>query len=208
LIALEGIDGCGKSTQARLLAKRIGETKALLTSEPGATALGARLRRLLLDPELPAVSGRAEALMLAADRADHVSEVLSPALESGRWVVTDRYSGSTLAYQGYGRGIDLELLRGLIAFATGGLDADLNVLVDVPLDVARKRLKGSAPDRLDRLERLDASFHERVREGYASIAAADTSWVVVDGSGTVEVVAEQVSEAVASRLGALPAAAG
>ena len=156
LIALEGIDGSGKSTHARRLAGAVG---ALLTAEPGATSLGARLRSLLLDRDLPPVSERAEALLMAADRAQHVAEVVSPALGEGRWVVTDRFSGSTLAYQGYGRGLDLEELRRLVAWAARGVTADLTILLDVPLAVARRRVN---PDRADRLERLDAGFHERV----------------------------------------------
>jgi dTMP kinase len=204
LIALEGIDGCGKSTQARLLAQWIGEPNVVLTSEPGATPLGVRLRQLLLDPARPGVSARAEALLVAADRADHVSEVIAPALADGRWVVSDRYSGSTLAYQGYGRGLDLDTLRQLVTFATGGLEADLNVLVDVPLEMARARLKR---EDADRLERLDESFHERVRDGYSTIAAPDPRWVVVDGTGTVDEVARQVSAAISARLGPFPASA-
>ena len=116
LIALEGVDGCGKSTQALRLARTIG---ALSTAEPGATPLGTTLRTLLLDPGLPPVSERAEALLMAADRAQHVDEVVRPALDEGRWVVTERFSGSTLAYQGYGRGLDLEELRRLVLWATG-----------------------------------------------------------------------------------------
>jgi dTMP kinase len=200
LIALEGIDGCGKSTQARLLAQWIGEPNVALTSEPGATSLGMRLRQLLLDSASPGVSARAEALLIAADRADHVSEVIAPALADGRWVVSDRYSGSTLAYQGYGRGLDLDTLRQLVTFATGGLEADLNVLVEV----ARARLKRADADRF---ERLDESFHQRVRDGYTTIAASDPRWVVVDGTGTVDEVAKQVSAAISERLGPLPASA-
>lgn len=204
LIAFEGVDGCGKSTQARLLAEWIGEPNVVLTSEPGATPLGGRLRQLLLDPARPGVSARAEALLVAADRADHVSEVIAPALADGRWVVSDRYSGSTLAYQGYGRGLDLDTLRRLVTFATGGLEADLNLLIDVPLDVARARLERADADRV---ERLDESFHRRVSDGYATLAASDPLWVVVDGTGTVDQVARQVSAAVMARLGPLPAGA-
>ncbi|HUC37357.1 MAG TPA: dTMP kinase [Acidimicrobiales bacterium] len=200
LIALEGIDGCGKSTQARLLAKWIGDA-SVLTSEPGATVLGSSLRRLLLDPELPSLSNRAEALVLAADRADHVAEVIAPRLAEGRWVVCDRYSGSTFAYQGYGRGLDLDALRQLVDFATQGTYADLNVLVDVPFEVARARLSGSAADRF---EGLDDGFHRRVRDGYMDIAASDDSWVVVDGTGTVDDVSRRVSAAVNARLAPLP----
>jgi dTMP kinase len=195
LIALEGIDGCGKTTQARRLADVLG---ALCTAEPGATALGSRLRHLLLDPDLPAVSARAEALLMAADRAEHVDEIVGPALAAGRWVVTDRFSGSTLAYQGHGRGLDLGVLRDLVAFAADGVVPDLVVLVDVPPEVARRRLGSS---RADRLEGLDTGFHGRVRNGFLALAAEDPDrWVVVDGTGDVDTVTEAVHGA-ALRLG-------
>jgi dTMP kinase len=195
LIALEGIDGSGKSTQARILADRLG---ALLTHEPGATALGRDLRALLLDPAHPAPSVRTEALLMAADRAQHAEEVLRPALSAGRWVVTDRYSGSTLAYQGWGRGLETGPLRALVEWATEGLEPDLSILVDLDVDVARGRLGGAA----DRLEGLDGGFHERVREGYLAIAGADgRRWAVVDGSGTVDEVAASAAQAVGDRLG-------
>jgi dTMP kinase len=200
LIALEGVDGCGKSTQAALLAGAMG---ALLTAEPGATPLGATLRTLLLDPAFPPVSERAEALLMAADRAQHVAEVVGPALDEGRWVVSERFSGSTLAYQGYGRGLDLEELRRLVLWAAQGIVPDLTVLLDVPPATARRRLDLG---RADRLERLDADFHERVHAGYRALAAHDPDiWVVVDGSGPVETVAEQVLAVVVERLGPLPA---
>jgi dTMP kinase len=195
LIAFEGVDGCGKSTQARILADSIG---ALLTYEPGDTSLGAGLRQLMLHSE-GALTPRAEALIVAADRAQHVDEVLSPALTAGRWVVTDRFDGSTLAYQGFGRGLDEHELRSMLGFATAGLHPDLSLLLDVPLEVARARVAASEPDRL---ERLDAAFHERVAQGYRSLALAEPDrWVTVDGSGTVEEVAASIADAVATRLG-------
>ncbi len=176
-----------------------------MTAEPGATALGAELRGLLLDPDRPPVADRTEALLLAADRAQHVAEVVAPALASGRWVVTDRFSGSTLAYQGYGRGFDLPDLRRLVDWATGGIEPDLNVLVDVPIDVARRRRAGGTDDRL---ESLDEDFHDRVRHGYLALAAADPGrWVVVDGAGEVNEVAGRLSAAVVARLGVPPDAA-
>lgn len=205
LIALEGIDGSGKTTQARIYASTVRPGLVTVTAEPGATALGAKLRGLLLDPDRPPVADRTEALLLAADRAQHVAEVVAPALASGRWVVTDRYSGSTLAYQGYGRGFDLPDLRRLVDWATGGIEPDLNVLVDVPIDVARRRRAGGTDDRL---ESLGEDFHDRVRHGYLALAAADPGrWVVVDGAGEVNEVAGRLSAAVVARLGVPPDAA-
>jgi dTMP kinase len=195
LIALEGIDGCGKSTQAALLA---GHLDARLTFEPGATPLGTALRQLVLDPTLPDVDPRAEALLMAADRAQHTAEVIEPLLVQGISVVTDRFTGSTLAYQGYGRQLDLAALVALNQLATAGTSPDVNVFVDVPVEVARARME---PARADRLERLGQAFQDRVADGYRQLAESDPGdWVVVDGTGDVAVVAERVHRAVADRL--------
>ncbi len=195
LIALEGIDGCGKSTQARLLADRL---EAVLTFEPGATSLGGALRTLVLEPGQAPVSDRAEALLMAADRAQHVAEVVRPALDRGTWVVTDRYSGSTMAYQGYGRGLDLGELDRLVEWATGGLAPDLSILVQVDPAVGRARRHGS-PD--DRMEGQDVGFLERVAEGYRCLADQQrTPWLVVDGTGTIDEVAALVWAGVGERL--------
>ncbi len=151
LIALEGIDGCGKSTQAKAVAAALG---AQLTHEPGATPLGSLLRQVLLSPDAPPPSVRAEALLMAADRAEHVAQVIEPALAAGAWVVTDRYSGSTIAYQGYGRGLGVAGLAEVVAWATAGVEADLSVLVDVPVEVAAarsgRRSAGGAGHRMER----------------------------------------------------------
>ena len=206
LIALEGIDGCGKSTQARAVAGALG---ARLTHEPGATAVGARLRELLLAPDAPPLSPRAEALLMTADRAEHVAGVIEPALTAGQWVVTDRFSGSTIAYQGYGRGLDVAALAQLVAWATDGLVPDLSVLVDVRVEVAAARLaaaggRGGA----DRMERLGPEFASRVREGFLAQAAADPGrWVVVDGEWEVEPLTAHIVASVRERLGDAPAPA-
>jgi dTMP kinase len=195
LIALEGIDGCGKSTQAKLLSARLD---ALLTFEPGATGLGASLRRLLLEPGQPAVSPGAEALLMAADRAQHVAEVVQPTLDAGTWVVTDRFSASTLAYQGFGRGLDLDDLDQLIGWATRGLVPDLNVLIEVPVDVASTRRTGSD----DRFEEEGRQFQQRVAEGYRRLAEESIAgWLVVDGTGPVEEVADMVFSGVCDMIG-------
>lgn len=193
-IALEGGEASGKSTQARRLADRLG---AVLTREPGATEIGRAIRALVLGPDAGDLDARAEALLLAADRAQHVREVVGPALAEGRDVVSDRFSGSTLAYQGYGRGLDLDELARLSAWASAGLEPDLVVLLDVAPPLARARQDGR---RLDRLEATGGPFHERVREGYLALAAADPArWVVVDGARPEEEVAAQVWAVVSAR---------
>ena len=190
LIAFEGGEASGKSTQAALLAERL---HALLTREPGGTPLGVRVRAIVLDPEVAGVHARTEALLLAADRAQHVAELVAPALAAGRDVVTDRFSGSTLAYQGYGRGLRLDDLAWLSGWASDGLEPDLVVLLDVEPVVAAARQAGRP---LDRLEAHDAAFHERVRDGYRALAKADSSrWAVVDGNGSEGEVATRVWEA-------------
>jgi dTMP kinase len=199
LLALEGIDGSGKSTQARALSAALG---ALLTHEPGATALGVALRRLLLAPDSPPMSLRAEALLMAADRAEHLAAVIEPALETGRWVVSDRFSGSTLAYQGYGRGLAVAELHGVVEWATSGRNADLSILVDVPVPVAQARLAETAPDRL---ERLGPAFAQRVRDGFLALAAEDpTHWVVVDGTTEPSALTAHILTLVHERLGEPP----
>jgi dTMP kinase len=191
LVAFEGVDGCGKSTQAALLAERLD---AVLTFEPGATPLGVLLRRVLLEAGGGPIDPRAEALLMAADRAQHVAEVIEPALAAGRWVVTDRFSGSTFAYQGYGRGLELGELEAMVEVATHGLVPDLTVLLEVPLEAARTRRRASAPDRF---EGESESFLEQVASGFSGLAAADPrGWVVIDGTGSVAQVAGEVWAAV------------
>jgi dTMP kinase len=199
LLALEGIDGSGKSTQARALAVALG---ARLTHEPGATDLGASLRRLLLAPDAPPVSLRAEALLMSADRAEHVAVLLAPALAAGEWVVSDRFSGSTLAYQGYGRGLGTAELRQVVGWAADGLAADLSILVDVPVPVAQARLAGTAPDRL---ERLGPEFAQLVRDGFLALAADDPDhWAVVDGTTDPSTLTAHIVSIVHERVGLPP----
>jgi dTMP kinase len=196
LIALEGIDGCGKSTQTRLLVERLGVDSALVpvaTFEPGATPLGASLRGLLLGRDGAPVASRAEALLMAADRAQHVVDVIVPALEAGQWVVTDRYSASTLAYQGYGRDLDLVELGELVDWATGGLRPDLTVLLDLPVAVAAARRQGDGDDRM---EAEGLAFQQRVADGFLALSARGLDpWLVVDATDPVELVAAAVWDA-------------
>lgn len=193
LVAFEGGDATGKTTQARILAERLG---ALLTREPGGTEVGEWVREVVLDPAVR-VDFRAEALLMAAARAQHVTQVIEPALAAGRHVVTDRFTPSSLAYQGVGRGLGVEQVAALSAFATGGLEADLVLLLDLPLDVTAARLSAEP----DRLELEGAPFHARVAAAFRQLAAADPGrWVVVPADGPVDEVAARVWEAVDRRL--------
>ena len=193
-IVLEGGEACGKSTQARLLAGRLD---ALFTFEPGATELGQLIRRIVLDPESDHLDARAEALLIAADKAQHVRAIIEPALVSGRDVVCDRFVDSALAYQGFGRGLDLEQLERVLDFATGGLRPDLVLLLEVSDGIADARLGGQR----DRLEAESAAFHRRVRDGFRSLASADPKrWAVIDGEGSIEEVSARIDWVLHERL--------
>ena len=194
-IAVEGADGTGKSTQARLLAERLG---AVFTREPGGTPLGERIRALVLDPSGDSPVDRAEALLMAAARAQHVAEVVGPALAAGRDVVSDRYVASSVAYQGYGRGLGAEAVAEVNRFAPDDLPPDLVVLILVDAPVAGRRLG----DDLDRIEQAGDSLQATVVAAYREMAAADPDrWLVVDGNGSVDEVAARVAAAVEERLG-------
>jgi len=183
LIAFEGGEGTGKTTQARLLAIWLREQgyDVVATQEPGATKMGMRLRALLLDTAHTGLSPRAEALMYAADRAEHVESVIAPALERGTVVVTDRYVDSSIAYQGRGRNQPVGEVAGLNRWATGGLEPDLTILLDLPPEAGLGRRSVSA----DRLEAEPADFHERVREGFLAQAQANPGrYLVLDATRT------------------------
>lgn len=180
-VAFEGIEGSGKSTQARLLAEWLAEhgVPHRLVREPGGTPAGEEIRRLILEGEdLPA---RAELLLALAARAIHVDSVLAPALAAGEVVVADRYELSTLAYQGYGRGLPLEEVRRMNALATGGLSPDVTLLLEVPVSVgeARRREAGRGADRI---EAAGAAFHARVAEAYALLAETEPRVERVDAT--------------------------
>ncbi len=192
-IVLEGGEASGKSTQASLLAASL---RALLTREPGGTAVGERIRSVLLDPQVAGLDGRAEALLMAAARAEHVTAVIRPALLAGHDVVSDRYIGSSLAYQGYGRGLPLDELRRLSGWATNDLWPDLTILLDVDECEAASRQRRAGAG-ADRLEAEGDDFHRRVAAGFRELAAADPrGWRVVDGGGSVEAVAKRVLDVV------------
>jgi dTMP kinase len=195
-IALEGAEGTGKSTHAARLATSLG---AVLTRETGGTEIGSLIRTILHDTSLTHLSHRAEALLTAADRAQHIEEVVAPALTAGRHVVSDRSVFSTLAYQGYGRCLPVDEIRQINEWAVNSWWPDLVVLIDTPAEVLERRMRGR---QLDRFERENDGFHARVREGFRTMAAADPErWVVIDGGASMEEVGAGIRRAAAERLG-------
>ena len=205
-ITLEGGEGAGKSTQARALAERLREAgrTVVLTREPGGTAFGEIARSLVLHHALTeggdrfALGETAELLLFAADRAQHVDEVLRPALGRGDVVICDRFTDSTVAYQGYGRGIPLDAIEQTNAIATRGLVPDLTVLLDLPVDIGLARRLGERA--ADQFEREAREFHQRIRRGFLTLAARDPGrWLVVDAARTPDAV----TDAIWPRLSAL-----
>jgi len=206
-VVFEGGEGAGKSTQVVKLAAwlRVAGRRCVVTREPGATELGARIRGLLLDPGHSGMSPRAEALLYAADRAQHVTRTVRPALDRGDVVLSDRYVDSSLAYQGAGRALPDEEVAWISRWATGGLQPDLVVLLDVDprVGLARAGRRGSA----DRLEQEDLAFHERVRQGFLALARLDPErYLVLDAADDPDQIAERVRERVLTLLPPLPAA--
>lgn len=195
-IALEGLEGCGKSTHTKRLGERLG---AVVTREPGGTRIGALLRAILADPDSTDMSARTEALLMAADRAQHMAEVIRPALESGRHVVSDRSIYSTLAYQGYGRQLGTDDLLSISTWALNNRLPDIVVYIDVPTDVLNQRL---AKRDLDRFEREGAEFFARIAQGFRELRAADPDrWIVIDGTMPKDDVELDIRAKVLDRLG-------
>jgi dTMP kinase len=205
-IVFEGPDGSGKSVQARTLAQRLRERglPVTLSREPGGTELGEQVRHIVNDPGPTLRGPKADVLLYSAARAQHVDEVIRPALEAGHTVVCDRYATSTMAYQGYGSGMDRDLLARIGEWVTGGLRPDLVVLLDVRPQTGLDRRAAGDIDELTRWEdesRFDLDFHTRVREGYLEMAAAEPDrWVVIDGSSAIEAVAGEVDRVVSAVL--------
>jgi dTMP kinase len=195
-IAFEGLEGCGKSTHVTRLAATLN---GITTREPGGTAIGASLRAAMLDTSNTMLSPRAEALMMAADRAQHLEELVLPALNAGTHVVSDRSAYSSLAYQGYGRLLDIDELKRFNNWAIAGNWPDLVVFIDVPLDTLLERLKKRE---LDRFEREDRAFFERIHAGFTAMATSDPQrWLVIDGAPPKDELASTIATAVKQRLG-------
>jgi len=208
-VTFEGVEGAGKSTQIALvrdwLASRGADT--LTTRQPGGCQLGLTLRAVLLDARNTHLDSTAELFLYLADRAQHVAEVIRPALAAGKTVLCDRYHDSTVAYQGYGRGLDVERLIDLGRMATGGLSPDLTVVLDLPVEQGLLRARGrnqaaGASQTEGRFEALETAFHQRVRDGFLALARREPGrFAVLDASGPPEEVGERVRAAVQARLG-------
>ncbi len=202
-VTFEGPEGSGKTTQIGLLGewlRGLGHD-VLITREPGGTLIGDRIRAILLDLAHAEMCAEAEALLFSAARSQIVRQVIRPHLERGGVVLCDRYADSTLAYQGYGRGLDLTMLRAITAFATGELKPDLTVYLDLPVEQGLARKRRSATMEWNRLDAEQLAFHRRVREGYLEMAAAEPQrWLVVDARQPIELLQQAIQERVVERL--------
>ena len=193
-ITFEGVDGCGKTTQIKLLDEYLRKSgyKTLLTREPGAKGLGEKLREILLNYDGD-VSSKCESFLFLADRAQHVDCIIKPAIKQGKIVLCDRHTDSTVAYQGYGRGLDIEQINCLNSIATGGMKPDLTIVFDVDIETSMRRIGNEK----DRMESSGIEFFNRVRSGYLEIAKKEPERVkVINSSDTIENIHRQVLELV------------
>ena len=199
-ITFEGIEGCGKTTQIRLAEAWFRERgiPVVATAEPGGTPLGRKIREMLLNRGSCIIGAEAELLLFAAARAQHVRETILPALEAGRWVLCDRFSDATMAYQGFGRGLDNGFIRTLNAFSAMTVTPERTILFDLPVETglarAEKRVAGiSREEAEDRFEHEERAFHGRVREGYLHLAEEEPErFRIIDGAAKVETVRREV----------------
>jgi dTMP kinase len=202
-ITLEGPEGSGKTTHARLLADWLSQAgcDVLTTREPGGTRIGDVVRTLLLDPAYAGIRPETEFLLFSAARAQNVGEVIRPHLEKGGVVVCDRFADSSLAYQGYGRQLDPDALRTITTFATGSLLPDLTFCLDLPVTEGFRRKQESGQDGSDRLEQEQLAFHERVRAGYLALAKAEPDrWTILDATRPIAEVQQEIRSRVSGRL--------
>ncbi len=207
-ITFEGIEGCGKSTQAKILSRELHANtnfQVVATREPGGCPIADKIRAILLDADNRALVPLAELLLYAAARAQHVAEVIKPALAAGKIVICDRFTDATAAYQGYGRSLDLDLIENLSRLATEGLTPDLTILLDcqeeVGLERAMARINATTGAREERFEQESLLFHRAVRQGYLKLAAAHPArFVVIDGALGITEAAAAIRNAVFSRI--------
>jgi dTMP kinase len=198
-VSFEGIEGTGKTIQSKLLYEHFRKTgyTVILTEEPGGTRIGLKIREVLLSVENKEITPVTELLLYNASRVQHLKEVILPALNKGGIVITDRFSDSTVAYQGYGRGIDLKLIDSLDRMVTEGLKPDITLLIDLDAETGLLRNKGI--NKTDRLELEDLKFHKKVRAGYLQIAAREPERIkLIDGSGSIEEIQRKIIDIVTS----------
>lgn len=201
-ITFEGVEGCGKSTQAKALQQKLCQKgiPVILTHEPGGTALGMEIRHTLKKSRPNAPSAVAELFLFTASRAQLITEVIHPNLKEGKVVLCDRFADSTLTYQGYGRGLDLNIIETINTFATMGLKPDLTILLDLPVESGLSR---RGDKRLDRFEQEKLDFHQRVRDGYLKLAARDPErWLIIDATLAKQKIGKIVWEKVSQLLSA------
>jgi dTMP kinase len=197
-ITFEGIEGCGKTTQIKRLAKRLDDSgiKFISTLEPGGTRIGQDIRRLLLDSRNSHLSPMAELILYEADRAQHMDEIIMPALKQGRWVICDRFFDATVAYQGAGRGLDMDLIMTLNSKVTKGLKPDITLLLDCPpemgIERALKRNNASTQDGQDRFEREKMEFHKKVRNAYLDISRNEKRFSIINASLSEDAVEAEI----------------
>ncbi len=207
-ITFEGIEGCGKTTQAKKLKHYLEEQnkEVVLTREPGGSKLGIELRKILLSLENQGISKECELFLYLADRVEHVQQVIKPALAQGKVVISDRYVDSTLVYQGYGRGIELDLLYQLNALATNNLEPNITILLDLPVETGLKRalernLENKQSRQEGRFEAESLDFHQKIREGYLTLASLHPErFIVLDGSPAPEKVFARLLEKIKNKL--------
>lgn len=207
-ITFEGIEGCGKSTQVRLLSEALKgqDVACVVTREPGGTSIGSKIREILLNPDHKGMAPEAELLLYAADRAQHIREVIKPAVDTGKVVICDRFTDATIAYQGFGRGLDMSLIHELNRIASLGITPDLTLLLDCPVETgigrALERNSKNSHAKDGRFEEEALSFHQRVRDGYLNISRSEPDRVkVIDASKDVETMQKAILEIVKNFIG-------
>lgn len=206
-ITFEGVEGCGKTTQIRLLTEQLNALNFVttLTREPGGCPIADKIRTILLDAENRAMSPMTELMLYAAARAQHINDIITPSLNIGNIVLCDRFCDATIAYQSFGRGIDRRTIDTLNAHACQGVAPDLTILIDcdpgIGLERARHRIEMTSGPREERFELEALAFHQRVQSGYRSLADSEPErFVIIDGTGTVEEIASKISAAVLARI--------
>jgi dTMP kinase len=201
LITFEGLDYSGKSTQVQLLADRLTlqDHRVLVLREPGGTDIGEKIRKMLLDKNNEGMTDASELFLFSASRSQLIQEVVRPALDAGMVVICDRYYDSTTAYQGFGRGISLDVIHAINQYATGGLVPDVTFFLDIPIREIEKRMN-SAKTKKDRMESSGIEFYERVRNGFLQIAQSESRWCVIDGMKPIDDLHELILQHVTDAL--------